>query len=42
MFARYAKYDDYYTKKIYRSNLTPFARYAKYDDYYTILSQNPK
>ena len=36
LFARYAKYDDYYTKIETPSLCSLFARYAKYDDYYTI------
>ena len=36
MFARYAKYDDYYTQVSLILNTVAFARYAKYDDYYTL------
>ena len=39
MFARYAKYDDYYTEDYVRYGLKLFARYAKYDDYYTTTYQ---
>ena len=35
MFARYAKYDDYYTFPSQNKLSDLFARYAKYDDYYT-------
>ena len=36
LFARYAKYDDYYTRNVRKINKEVFARYAKYDDYYTL------
>ena len=34
-FARYAKYDNYYTIAKWAENAKGFARYAKYDNYYT-------
>ena len=34
-FARYAKYDTYYTNKNVAKTKAWFARYAKYDTYYT-------
>ena len=37
-FARYAKYDDYYTCVSPTANDIAFARYAKYDDYYTYFN----
>ena len=37
MFARYAKYDTYYTVADICSLGLSFARYAKYDTYYTNL-----
>ena len=37
MFARYAKYDTYYTRVLHLHIILLFARYAKYDTYYTLV-----
>ena len=38
MFARYAKYNCYYTKFVIENYTNRFARYAKYNYYYTDIT----